>query len=240
MTTTLYGWGPMFNLPGPSPFVLKTDIQLQMLGVSFERAIADLESVKKHKAPYVKDGEQTIEDSTFIRSHFETKLGRSLDASLSSEERAVAWAVERLLEDRLSFIMAQERWLEADNFNRGPAKFFAAVPQAMRGQVCEQVLGELRSMLVRHGIGRHTRAERMELAGRDIAAVAALLGNKPFVCGEVPTAVDAATFGVLASCGTRFFDSPLPDLVDAHPMLRPYLKRMEARFFTQVSWPSAQ
>ena len=51
--TTLFGWGPMFDTRGPSPFVLKADIQMQMLGVGFERANAVLEAVAKHKAPYV-------------------------------------------------------------------------------------------------------------------------------------------------------------------------------------------
>ena len=49
--TTLYGWGPMFDLPGPSPYVMKADIQMQMLGVPFKRAIAELDSVAKGKAP---------------------------------------------------------------------------------------------------------------------------------------------------------------------------------------------
>src|SRR6187431_1840344 len=112
MTTTLFGWGPMFGARGPSPFVLKSDIQLQMLGVRFERAIADLDAVTKHKAPYVRDGEQIIEDSTFIRAHFERKVDRNLDAKLTREQCAAAWALERLLEDRLYFIMVHERWLE--------------------------------------------------------------------------------------------------------------------------------
>src|SRR5688572_30809768 len=170
MTTTLFGWGPMFGVRGPSPFVLKTDMQLQMLGVRFERAIADLEGVSKHKAPYVRDGELLIEDSTFIRAHFERKLDRHLDSRLTREQRAAAWALERLLEDRLYFIAVHERWLEDANFFKGPAQFFGDVPEAQRAAVMAQVRDGLREMLVRHGLGRHSRAERMELAARDIAA----------------------------------------------------------------------
>ena len=75
---TFYGWGPMFGCPSPSPFVMKSDIQLQMLGVDFTRAIADLDAVPKHKAPYVIDDGQLIEDSNFIRHHYEAKLGKGL------------------------------------------------------------------------------------------------------------------------------------------------------------------
>ena len=236
--TTLFGWGPMFGVRGPSPFVLKTDIQLQMLGVRFERAIADLEAVPKHKAPYVRDGEQLIEDSTFIRAHFERKLDRHLDARLTRDQRAAAWALERMLEDRLYFIAVQERWLEDTNFYRGPAQFFGGVPEAQRAAVISDVRDGLRQMLTRHGLGRHSRAERMELAARDIAAVADTLGEKNFLFGPEPSAADAATFGMLSACASRFFDSPLPDLVEKHPELIAYLQRMDDRFFRDVSWPS--
>lgn len=237
MTTTLYGWGPLFGVRSPSPFVLKAEIQLQMLGVPFERAIADLDAVSKHKMPYVRDGEQLIEDSTFIRAHFERKLDRHLDARLTREQRAAAWALERLLEDRLYFIAVHERWLEDVNFYKGPAQFFGAIPEPQRSAVIQQARDGLRQMLVRQGLGRHSRAERMELAARDIAAVADTLGDKDFLFGTEPTAVDAMAYGMLASCSTRFFDSPLPDLVARHAALAGYLQRMDTRFFRDSSWP---
>lgn len=238
MTTTLFGWGPMFGTRGPSPFVLKSDIQLQMLGVRFERAIAALEGVSKHKAPYVTDGNHLIEDSTFIRAFFERKLDRNLDARLTREQAAAAWALERMLEDRLYFIMVHERWVDDANFDKGPRLFFEAVPAAQRAEVIAQARGGLRQMLEAHGLGRHSRAERMELAARDLAAVAATLGDRPFLFGAEPSAVDAAAFGVLASCATRFFDSPLPALVARHAGLLAYLQRMDAHFFNDVTWPA--
>jgi len=126
--TTLFGWGPMFGNPGPSPYVLKCDIQLQMLGLRFERAIADLQAVSKQKAPYVEHEGEVLEDSTFIRQRLETLLGHDLDAGLSEEQRGYSWSMERLFEDRLNQIMLFERWLEADNFERGPIQFFAGLP----------------------------------------------------------------------------------------------------------------
>ena len=94
---TLYGWGPMFDCPSPSPYVMKTDMQLQMLGIEFDRAIADLDAVPKHKAPYVYDGEQLIQDSNFIRAYFEDKLGKSLPSGLSDEKQAASWGKRETL-----------------------------------------------------------------------------------------------------------------------------------------------
>ena len=143
-----------------------------------------------------------------------------------------------MLEDRLYFIAVHERWLEDANFYKGPAHFFGSVPEPQRAVVFQQVRNELQQMLVRQGLGRHSRAERMELAARDIAAVADTLGDKDFLFGAEPTAVDAVAYGMLASCATRFFDSPLPDLVDRHAALAAYLQRMDARFFRDSSWPA--
>lgn len=236
--TTLYGWGPMFDLPGPSPYVMKADIQMQMLGVPFKRAIAELDSVAKGKAPYVVDDGVLIEDSTFIRMHFEKKRDRDLDEGLTPAQRGQAWAVERLLEDRLGLIMVCERWLDDANFKRGPAQFFAAVPEEMRAQVYSQARSYAETSMRGHGVGRHSREERLVLAERDISAVSAILGDGPFLFGAKPTAADAAAYGVLAACGTRFFETALVDMIDAHANLRPYLARMEARFFHMTVWPA--
>ena len=236
--TTLYGWGPMFGLPSPSPFVLKCDMQLQMLGVPFTRAIADLETVPKHKAPYVEDEGRVIEDSTFIRLYFEQKLGLDLDQGLTPAERGAAWGIERMLEDRLNLIMTSERWLVDANFEKGPRQFFAAVPEPAQSALCKELREQLHAMMVKHGIGRYSREERLLLAERDISAVAAVLGDKAYLFGDKPSAVDATAFGILGSCATPFFDTPLSGLVHEHANLVDLLDRIERRFFGELRWPA--
>lgn len=236
--TTLYGWGPMFGIQSPSPYVAKADIQMQMFDIPCDRATADLGSVPKKKAPYVEDDGVIVEDSTFIRWHFEKKLNVDLDEGLTSEQRATAWAVERMLEDRLAPIMANERWLQGDNFERGPAMFFLGVPEAMRADVIADAVSGVETGHRLSGIGRHSRAERMQLAAKDIAAVADLLGDKLFVMADYPTAVDAAAYGVIAACTAPVFETPLRDMVASHANLVAYLARMEERFFAEERWPS--
>lgn len=238
MTTTLYGWGRMFDLPSPSPYVTKSDIQLQMLGVGFDRAIADLDSVSKQKAPYVLDDGTLIEDSAFIRKHFEAKTGTDLDAGLSLAERATAHALGGMLEARLAQIIVCERWLIDANFERGPIMFFADVPEQMRGEVIAQVRGDLRGTMHGAGFARYTRAELMLIAAADIAAASALLGDKTYLFGDTPSATDATAFGILAGAATRFFDSELPDLVATHSNLMAYLERMEVAYFPVDRWPA--
>jgi hypothetical protein len=237
MTATLYGWGAMFDLPSPSPYVLKSDIHLQMFNIPFERQIADLESVSKHKAPYVWDDGVLVEDSTFVRWHFEKKLGIDLDQELNAGQRAHAWTLERMLEHRLSSIMACERWLIDENFDRGPRLFFQRAPEAMRESIIKQAREDLATMMHRAGFTRFSRDERMELVRADLAAAAAILGENSYFFGEHPTAVDGACYGVIACCATPFFDSPLTGIVSQHANLSAYLVRMKERFFPVDRWP---
>ena len=237
---TLYGWGPMFDCPSPSPFVMKADIQLQMLGVEFDRAIADLESVPKHKAPYVIDDGELIEDSNFIRHHFETKLGRGLYDGMSGKDIAPSWALERMAEGQLAKIMAYERWMKDGNFEKGPAHFFEDVPTAARRGVMKEVRQGIAATHAGEGTGRFSEAERMQLAKWDVDAIALQLGDQAFLLGETPTCPDATVAAVLISCATEFFDTPLSGLVRQHTNLVAYIERMKARYFTHAAWPAAE
>ncbi len=234
---TLYGWGPMFGCPSPSPFVMKADIQLQMLGVEFTRAIADLESVPKHKAPYVIDDGQLIEDSNFIRQHFEQKLGKGLYDGMSGKEIALSWALERMAEGQLAKIMAYERWMKDDNFNKGPAHFFTDVPAPARPAVLKEVREGIAAIHMGEGIGRFTDTERMKLAEWDISAIALQLGDQNYLLGDEPSCADAAVAAVLISCATEFFDTPLTGLIQKHSNLPAYIDRIKARYFDHVVWP---
>ncbi len=235
---TLFGWGPMFGCPSPSPFVMKTDMQLQMLGVRFERAFANLDAVSKHKAPYVKDGDLLIQDSNFIRAHFEAKLGESLNAGLDDEQRAAAWAMERMAEGDLTSTMAMERWLKDDNFAKGPALFFGDVPQAARAGVMQEVREGMETAMQQRGLGRHSEAERLQLASWDLEAIAVQLAAKPFLFGDAPSAADASVSAVLISCATEYFDTPLTGLVRGHTNLVDYMDRMTADYFAEDLWPA--
>lgn len=235
---TLYGWGPMFGCPSPSPFVMKADIQLQMLGVEFTRAIADLESVPKHKAPYVIDDGQLIEDSNFIRQHFEKKLGKPLYAGLSGKDIAASWALERMAEQQLSKIMVCERWLIDGNFEKGPSQFFADAPPAARATVIREARKGVATTMLGEGTGRFSDEERMQLATWDIGAIAMHLGDQPFLFGDAPTCADASVAAVLIACATEFFDTPLTGIVREHANLVSYMDRMKARYFASVVWPN--
>ena len=129
---TLYGFGAGFGLPEISPFVTKTEVQLKMAGLAYRKEKAKPPASPKGQLPYIVDDAETIADSTFIRAHLEAKYGFDFDAPLSLQARAQAWAFERMIEHHVYWALVGARWVDGDNFAKGPAHFFDSAPLHLR------------------------------------------------------------------------------------------------------------
>ena len=129
---TLYGFGAGFGLPEISPFVTKTEVQLKMAGLAYRKEKSRPPASPKGQLPFIDDEAETIADSTFIRAHIEGKYGFDFDAPLSLQARAQAWAFERMIEHHVYWALVGARWVDAENFAKGPSHFFDAVPEHQR------------------------------------------------------------------------------------------------------------
>lgn len=236
---TLYATRAGFGMPDTSPFVIKTEVQLKMAGLAYERVSATPPQAPNGKLPYIDDHGEAVSDSTFIRAHVERKYSVDLDAGLDSRQRAQAWAIERLLEDHLYFAMVWFRWIDPDNFAKGPAHFADSAPEADRAQLRHDMQARKASDLHAQGIGRHAPERIAELGERSIDALAQLLGDKPYLMGESPSGVDATAFGILASVLAPLFDTPLRRAVEARPNLVAYVARMMQRYYPDHAWQSS-
>jgi len=230
---TLYAFGPAFGLPDPSPFVTKTAIQLQMAGLPYRSDFTGFPVAPTGKLPYINDDGQIVADSTFIRAHIERKYAIDLDDGLNARQRAEAWAVERMCEDHLAWIAGWFRWMVDENFRKGPAHFFDKAPEFVRARLLEETGTKVKQNFWSHGIGRHSLAEITDLGGRSLTALAALLGEKPYMMGDRATGIDGIAAGVLAEVLTPFFDTPLRREAESFPNLVAYTERMLARYFQQ-------
>jgi glutathione S-transferase len=235
----LFSGGPAFALPEMSPYVTKTEVQLKMAKIAYEKAPADLPTSPKHKMPYIHDDGVVVSDSTFIRAHVEQKYGVDLDAGLSPEERATSWAIERLIEDHLGWANAYARWVLKENFARGPAHFFDKAPEDVREKLRADLHARVSETVHRQGMGRHSESEVVELAARSLTALAALLGDKPYFMGQRPTAVDATAFGMLAALLTPHFESKLREKAESYPTLVAFVDRMMRAYYPEHPWKVA-
>lgn len=231
---TLHTFGPAFGLPDPSPFVTKADALLRMSGLPY-RTKPGGRGGPKGKRPFIDDGDERIADSTFIRWHLETKHGIDFDRGLSAEERAVAWAFEKMAEEHLYWALVSVRWMDDANFDRGPRDFFKMVPAPLRPLVIAMVRRQVRKSLWAQGLGRHTPTELTRLATRSIDAIAAHLGAKPFFMGDTPTGVDATLLAFVAATLCPTFTSPIRAAAERHDNLVRYVGRMTARYYPEMT-----
>jgi glutathione S-transferase len=228
---TLYGSFPAFGLPHASPFVLKTEVQLKMAEIPYCLARGFPADGPKKKIPYIVEADQMIGDSTFIRDHIEKAYGVDLDRGLTPDMRAHSWAIERMLEDHLYWAIVYERWMIDENFAAGPAHFFDTLPSGEREAAREAARGHVADNLRGHGLGRHSRGEIADLGCRSLAALATLLGNKAYLMGPAPSAVDATAFAMIAAATAPVFVSSLRTFTEERPNLIRYRDRLMRDYY---------
>lgn len=228
---TLYTFGPAFGLPDPSPFVIKAMTLFKLAGVDHVEKRGSPMRGPKRKIPYIDDNGALIGDSTFIRFHLEKSYGVDFDNGLTSEQKAQGWAIEKMCDEHLYWVVVCERWLDDDNFERGPRKFFDAAPALVRPFVKHMVRRQVAKSAWRQGMARHTPDERAELGRRDVDALSTLLGDKPYLFGDAPCGADATVFAFVASLLSPTFDTPTGAVALSKANLVAYRDRIMQAYF---------
>jgi glutathione S-transferase len=230
---TLHKFGPQFGLPDPSPFVQKAEVLLKISGVPFKTSSGDLRRAPKGKMPFIEEDGKLIGDSTLIRLFVEQKYGVDFDRHLSPLEKGTAWAVEKMLEDNLYWATVNERWMDDENFEKGPNHFFDRAPALIRPLLIPMIRRKVRKNLFAHGLGRHTKAEITALAARAIEATSLVLGDKTYLMGSQKCGADATAYAFIAANLTPFFKSELRVVTEKYPNLVSYCERMKREFYPQ-------
>jgi glutathione S-transferase len=228
---TLYTFGPAFGLPDPSPFVMKGEMLLKLSKLEYRTDRRGLPGAPKGKLPYIVDDGEVIADSTLIRLHLERKHSIDFDRGLSTRDRGVAWATEKMLEDHVYWVLVYWRWMKDHNFARGPKHFFKRAPAIVRPLIERMVRAKVRRNLHGHGIGRHTEAEMTALSNRAVDALSQILGDHTYLMGDKPCGADATAFAFIASGLTPVFESPVRTKLESMPNLVAYRDRMMTEFY---------
>jgi glutathione S-transferase len=228
----LFQFPPAFGLPNASPFCMKMETYLRMAALPFELVnTGDVMKAPKRKLPYIDDGGTIVADTSFVVDYLKGRYGDPLDAALSSRERAVATAFQRLIEENLYWAVVHTRWAEDAGWDKTREAFFGAMPVPLRWIVPSLarrgVLAEMRG----HGMGRHSATEINAIGCRDVTAIADFLADKPFMLGEQPTSLDATAHAFLANLLWAPIDSPIQRHAQARPTLEAYCHRVKARYF---------
>jgi len=228
---TLYTFGPAFGLPDPSPFVMKGEMLLKLAKLPYEVNTKGFMKAPKGKLPYIEEDGTVVADSTLIRLHLEKKHHIDFDRALSTRERGIAWATEKMLEDHLYWVLVYWRWMNDENFDRGPANFFKRAPALIRPIIKKQVRAKVRRNLHGHGISRHSEGEMTAMSNRAFDALSQILGDNAYLMGNEPCGADATAFAFIAGSLCPLFDSPAHAKAHTLPNLTAYRDRMMAQFY---------
>lgn len=231
---TLYSFGPAFGLADPSPFCMKAHMLLKIAGLDYTIDKTGFNKAPKGKQPYIDDDGKTIADSTFIRFHIEKKYGFDFNAGLDVRAGGVAWAVEKMFEDHLYWVLINERWLKDDNFDRGPRVFFNAAPALIRPFIISMIRKKVTKSTKTHGLGRHSAGEIQMLAEKAIGAVAHIMGDHKYLMGNKVCGADATAFAFIEGLSCRHFETPVIGLVEKHQNLIAYRDRMRKEWFPEL------
>ncbi len=153
------------------------------------------------------------------------------DAGLTGEQRGIGWALEKLCEDHLYWLIIADRWLIEPNFAKGPAHFFDFAPAPLRPLIRAMVKRKIRGACLAQGLYRHSPDQRRELARRALASVSAVLGDTPFLFGEKAHGVDATLGAFMMGALCPLFDSAVREEAEKLPNLVAYAARIEGAFF---------
>jgi glutathione S-transferase len=230
----LYQFAPAFGLPNASPFCLKLETYLRMAALPFEIPrfkLQQLQGAPKGKMPYIADGSRTVSDSSLIIDYLKTTYGDPLDNWLNNEQRAGALAWQRLLEEHLYWAVLYTRWIEPEGWVLTRPAFFSGLPVPLCWIVPPMARRAMAKELYGHGMGRHSRDEIHALGCRDITALADFLGEKPYLMGEQPCALDAVAYSFLANLLWVPLESALKLEARQHPHLERYCQRMKSRYY---------
>lgn len=232
---TLYTFGPHFGLPDPSPFVTKAEVLLKMAGVPYRTDTSGFGKAPKGKLPYIDDDGMIVADSTFIRLHLEQRHGIDFERGLSAAQKGAAWAVEKLCEEHLYWIVVKERWCDKENFDKGPRQYFDKAPALVRPLVIAMINRQVKRNLHGQGLGRHTDEELGVLAGKAVDAIAGVLGDKPWLMGDEPCGADAGVWSFMLSGLCPLFRSTVRDHIGRHNNLVAYAARGRERWFADTA-----
>jgi glutathione S-transferase len=215
--------------------VTKAEMLLKMAGLPYAVDNSGFNKAPKGKLPYIIDNGEIIADSTLIRWHIEKKYSIDFDRGLSVEQRAIAWAVEKMLEEHLYWAFVYARWMDDANFEKGPRNFFNKIPAPIRPFVIPMIRRKVRRALHAQGCGRHSPDEIVMLGTRSINATADFLGTKPYMMGDAPTGLDATALAFIAGVLCPLFETSLRTAAERHDNLRRYVGRMTMRFYPERS-----
>ncbi|BFZ26109.1 hypothetical protein BsWGS_29147 [Bradybaena similaris] len=212
--------------PSMSNFPVKLETFLRMAKVPYVNDFSGKLSPKE-KSPFISYNNEIVSDSQFCIEYLNKKLNLDLNKDLNKEQRAIAKAIQVLVDEHLYWTFVYFRWV----YDRTPKMVRLGITTSTFriGRIRKDCINQLHGQ----GIGRHSTEEIKHIMMTDLQALADYLGDKQFIMGSTPCEVDCSVFGLLSQFIWQASDDVLENLIqEKFPSLYSYAVRMRERF-----WP---
>jgi glutathione S-transferase len=219
--------------PNISPYCVKLETYFKISGLPYEKHYErSTKNSPKGKMPYIKDGDLTLGDTTFIIEYLKKQYQIDIDSHLNELEKSQSLAFQRLLEENLFYIHAYFRWLYLPSWAQFKKVIFGRLPFVFKLIVPKLMQNKFKKRLKTHALGDHSPEELIFKANTDLLALDIFIGEKEYFFGEKPSSLDAIVFGVVGNIVFDVIKSPLTDLIRKYPRLVTHSERMLKRYYS--------
>ncbi len=231
----LYGFGPSLGLIDPSPFVIKVDAFLRISGTPYQ-LIGNpnaLRKAPKGKLPMIEDEGQIVADSYFIFEHLKDKYKLTLDDHLSSEQQGVAHLVSKSLDENFYWCLVHSRWVREDTWPLVKHAIFAKMPWLLRMIIPGVARSGVKSTLKKHGIGKHSETELLQIFEHSLKSLQQILGDKPYFFGDKVSSFDATAYAFLSSFILADLNNPFNIMARSYQALVDFCQRFQQEYYSK-------
>ncbi|XP_029637837.1 failed axon connections homolog [Octopus sinensis] len=211
--------------PNISPFAIKLETFLRMAKLPYQVEYT-FEMSPKHKIPWITYNGEVVSDSQFIIEYLNKKFNLNFNSHLTDEQRSIARAMQKMLEENLYWGLVRLRWVYGNSYTRKiipmlAYQYWLIKRRCQRSTYCQ-------------GIGRHTLAEVNQIVMDDLKALSDFLGKKKFLMGDELCETDFAIFGMIAYSRQMPENCILKEIIDddVFPNITAYFERMKSMY-----WP---
>lgn len=230
----LHQYPAIWGLPSLSPFCIKVEMYLRKQNIPYQTVVEKNPARgPKGKMPFIRDGNLTIPDSSFILQHLQKK--QSAEAKQDPHLEAQSLAFQRMIEEHLYFILLYSRWIDPVGWEVLKRDFVSLFPPLIGVPFLHFLRSRLQKQAYQQGLGRHSQSEVYELGKREIQALATFLAEKTYFLGEEFTTLDATAYAFLITILKQPIESELQKEVLRHPNLVAYCFREEATCFSDFA-----
>ncbi|KAF8362922.1 hypothetical protein PRIPAC_89845 [Pristionchus pacificus] len=222
-------------LPNLSPYCLKLETYLRIKNIKYEVIESYRHKSEKGLVPFIELNGRQIPDSGIIIR----KLEKHFDCAdrLTEEEKGIARALDRMLDCSTLHAIQLDRLVKNGHIFASRPVSGLPLPRFITDRIGDRMAG-IMGKRMRGAFGKLSDEEIKDVLKMDLNAINSILGEKLFMFGEVPSAIDCSVFGHIASTYFLPYRQTLSDVLDDDlPSIKGLINRIRTHYYPEWKEP---